>query len=71
LPERDPAEVDAIMRELSEPLAAIVSNAQAGQRMGGASGIDPALIEILSDITEDGKRAGEVLRRLDALIAGQ
>jgi hypothetical protein len=26
------------------------------------------LIEVLSDIAEDGKRAGELLRRLDQLI---
>ena len=61
----------AIILELSEPLAAIVSNAQAGQRMGGASGVDPELMEVLSDIAEDGKRSGELLRRLDALLASQ
>ena len=61
----------AIIQELSEPLAAIVSNAQAGQRMGGASGVDPELMEVLSDIAEDGKRSGELLRRLDALLANQ
>ncbi len=61
----------AIIQELSEPLAAIVSNAQAGQRMGGASGVDPELMEVLSDIAEDGKRSGELLRRLDALLASQ
>ena len=66
----DPSEVAAIIQELSEPLAAIVSNAQAGQRMGGATGVDAELMDVLSDIAEDGKRAGELLRRLDALLMG-
>jgi len=47
LAERDAEEVGAIMRELSEPLAAIVSNAQAGQRMlatGGRSWTDRSAV---------------------------
>jgi len=32
--------------------------------------VDPELIELLSDIAGDGKRAGEVLRRLSELIDG-
>ncbi len=71
MPKQVSSEVVAIIQELSEPLAAIVSNAQAGQRMGGASGVDPELMEVLSDIAEDGKRSGELLRRLDALLANQ
>ena len=66
----DFGEVTAIIRELSDPLAAIVSNAQAGQRMGGAVGDDAELTEILYDIAEDGRRAGELLRRLDVLFTG-
>ena len=58
-----------ILQELSEPLAAILSNAQAGQRMLTA-GVDAELIEVLSDIAEDGKRAGELLGRLNELIEG-
>ncbi len=58
-----------ILQELSEPLAAIVSNAQAGQRMPTAEA-DAELIDVLSDIAEDGKRAGELLRRLNELIEG-
>ena len=57
----------AIFQELSAPLAAIVSNAQAGQRML-PPGVDTELIELLSDIAEDGKRAGELLRRLNELL---
>ncbi len=67
--QRDPSEVTAILQELSEPLAAIVSNAQAGQRMLTAE-VDAELIEVLSDIAEDGKRAGRLLRRLIELLEG-
>ena len=67
--QRDPSEVNTILQELSEPLAAILSNAQAGQRMLTA-GVDAELIEVLSDIAEDGKRAGELLGRLNELIEG-
>ena len=56
-----------IVQELSEPLAAMLSNAQAGQRMLTA-GSDAELTEVLSDIAEDGKRAGDLLRRLDELL---
>ena len=58
-----------LLQELSEPLAAIVCNAQAGERMLPPE-VDPELIELLSDIAGDGKRAGEVLRRLSELIDG-
>ncbi len=67
--QRDPSEVTKILLELSEPLAAIVSNAQAGQRMLTAEA-DAELIEVLSDIAEDGKRAGELLGLLNELIEG-
>ncbi len=66
---RDSREVTTILQELSEPLAAILSNAQAGQRMLPAE-IDPALTEVLSDIAEDGKRAGDLLGRLHELLEG-
>ena len=66
--QRDPSEVITLLQELSEPLAAIVSNAQAGQRM--TTGDDAELVEALSDIAEDGKRAGELLRRLNELLEG-
>ena len=62
----NPSEVTSILQELSEPLAAIVSNAQAGQRMFTEG--DAELIEVLSDIAEDGKRAGGLLGRLNELL---
>ena len=65
--QRDPSDVTAILQALSAPLAAIVSNAQAGQRIL-PPGVDTELIELLSDIAEDGKRAGELLRRLNELL---
>jgi transposase len=70
LTQPDSDEVAWIIQELGEPLAAIVTNAQAGLRSGGASGLDPELVEVLSDMAEDGKRAGELLRRLEALLTG-
>ncbi len=66
---RDPSKVTTILQELSEPLAAILSNAQAGHRMLTA-GVDVELIEVLSDIAEDGKRAGDLLGRLNGLLEG-
>ena len=69
MPQRDPSEVTTVLQELSEPLAAIVSNAQAGRRML-PPGVDAELTEVLSDIAGDGKRAGELLRRLTELLEG-
>ena len=68
LPQTDPSDTASIIREVSEPLAAIVGNAQAGQRMGRAAGVDAELLELLSDIARDGKRAGELMERLEALL---
>ena len=56
-----------LLKEMSGPLAAIVSNAQAGQRMLTAD-VDAELMEVLFDIAEDGKRGGELLRRLNDLL---
>ena len=69
MPKLDPSEVAAIIQELSEPLAAIVSNAQAGPRIADASGFACMIMEVLSDIVEDGKRAGELVRSLDASLS--
>ena len=65
----DPSEVSKILQDLSEALAAIVSNAQAGERML-PTGVDPELTGVLSDIAEDGKRAGELLKRISVLLDG-
>lgn len=62
-------EIAAILRALSAPLSAIVINAQAAQRIGDASGDMNELVDVLSDIAEDGRKAGELLRRLDAALA--
>ncbi len=67
--QQDPSEAATLLQKLSEPLAAIVSNAQAGERML-PSGVEAELIELLSDIAGDGKRAGELLKRLEELLDG-
>jgi C4-dicarboxylate-specific signal transduction histidine kinase len=60
----------AIAHELNQPLTAILSNAQAAQRFlaqGKAS--DAEMREILSDIVSEDQRAGEIIRRLRALLS--
>jgi C4-dicarboxylate-specific signal transduction histidine kinase len=55
--------------EVNQPLAAIVSNAQAAQRfLSGPECDRDELREILSDIASDGARAGEVIRRMRTLV---
>jgi PAS domain S-box-containing protein len=59
----------SLAHEINQPLTAILSNAQAARRMlaGGAS--DPVEIrDIIEDIINDDKRAGEVIRRLRAMV---
>ncbi len=59
----------ALAHEVNQPLAAILSNAQAAQRFLNSRTPDLAEIrEIVSDIAADGARAGEVLRRMRTLI---
>jgi PAS domain S-box-containing protein len=59
----------ALAHELNQPLTAILSNAQAAQRFLAH---DPASLtevhEILKDIVDEDKRAGDVIRRLRALL---
>ncbi len=59
----------SLAHELNQPLTAILSNAQAAQRFlsGKPSDIEEVR-EILHDIVEDNKRAGEVIRQLRALV---
>src|SRR5439155_25281330 len=59
----------SLAHELNQPLTAILSNAQAAQRFlsGKPSDIEEVR-EILHDIVEDNKRAGEVIRRMRALV---
>ena len=59
----------SLAHELNQPLAAILSNAQAALRFLAG---DPADLDevrnILKDIVEDDARAGEVIKRLRALL---
>ena len=59
----------AVAHELNQPLTAILSNAQAAQRMLSRPSVD--LIELkntIRDIIDDDSRAGEVIRHLRALL---
>ncbi|SEK40863.1 His Kinase A (phospho-acceptor) domain-containing protein [Stigmatella aurantiaca] len=59
----------SLAHELNQPLAAILSNAQAARRLLNAT---PAALdevrEALGDIISDDKRAGEVIQRMRALL---
>ena len=59
----------AFAHELNQPLAAIMANARAGQRLMGRKPPDiTEVTNILEDIVADDRRAGEVIRRLQALL---
>ncbi|MGA2496552.1 MAG: ATP-binding protein, partial [Tepidisphaeraceae bacterium] len=59
----------SLAHELNQPLAAILSNAQAAQRFLARGDSDPEEIEdILRDIVNDDKRAGEIIQRLRLLL---
>jgi PAS domain S-box-containing protein len=59
----------ALAHELNQPLTAILSNAQAAQRLLARPPADPVMLgEILDDIVTDDLRAGEVITRLRALL---
>jgi two-component system sensor kinase FixL len=58
--------VSSLAHEISQPLTAILSYAQAAQRM--LAGRDPELQKILSYIIHDNQRAAEVIRRLRSLL---
>ncbi len=59
----------ALAHELNQPLTAILSNAQAAQRLLARDPSDIAEVrDILNDIVEADRRAGEVIRRLRALL---
>src|SRR5262249_14914254 len=59
----------SIANELSLPLSAILTNAQAAQRiLSNDRGDLVELREILNDIVSEDKRAGEVIRRLRLLL---
>ncbi|MGH7301382.1 MAG: sensor histidine kinase, partial [Candidatus Rokuibacteriota bacterium] len=59
----------SLAHELNQPLTAILSNAQAAERILDSDTADLAEIrEILGDIVEDDKRAGEVIHRLRGFL---
>ena len=59
----------SLAHELNLPLTAILSNAQAAQRLLAHGDADLAEVcEILNDIVSEDKRAGEVIRRLRLLL---
>lgn len=59
----------SLAHELNQPLAAILSNAQAAQRILSNDPTDTKdLQEILADIVDDDRRAGEVIRRMRSLL---
>jgi PAS domain S-box-containing protein len=59
----------SLAHELNQPLAAILSNAQAAQRFlkDGRAGLDE-MREILNDIVVQDRRAGEVIVRMRAML---
>jgi len=62
----------AVAHELNQPLTAILSNAQAGQRLISRNAASTDEIQsILEDIIEDDRRAGAVLTRLRNLIRNE
>lgn len=62
----------ALAHEINQPLAAILSNAQAGLRLLDRGNVDlDDFRELLRDIVQDDKRAGEVIRRLRTMLKKQ
>lgn len=59
----------SLAHELNQPLAAILSNAQAARWLLGATPVDLAQLgDIVDDIIRDDKRAGEVIHRLRTML---
>jgi PAS domain S-box-containing protein len=59
----------SLAHELNQPLTAILTNAQAGQRFMAARPPEPEEVrEILNDIAEEGRRAAEVIVRVRAML---
>ncbi|QSQ19431.1 nodulation protein V [Pyxidicoccus parkwayensis] len=59
----------SLAHELNQPLAAILSNAQAARRLLNATPAElDEVREALGDIISDDKRAGEVIHRMRALL---
>jgi two-component system, LuxR family, sensor kinase FixL len=63
------AMASSLAHELVQPLTAILTNTQVARRLMAHKPVDyPEISEILDDIVEDDKRAGEVIRRLRSLM---
>jgi two-component system sensor kinase FixL len=60
----------SLAHELNQPLTAILSNVQAAQRFMASGSPDclAELREILADVVQETNRAGEVIRRMRALV---
>jgi PAS domain S-box-containing protein len=59
----------ALAHELNQPLAAVLSNAQAAQRLLGSDALEPEeLGEILDDIVCDDRRASAVISRIRSMV---
>jgi two-component system sensor kinase FixL len=59
----------SLAHELNQPLTAILSNAQAAQLFLAKGAADPdELPQILRDIVQESKRAGEIIKRLRVLL---
>ncbi|MBM42698.1 MAG: hypothetical protein CL483_12320 [Acidobacteria bacterium] len=59
----------ALAHELNQPLAAMLSNAQAALRMLDSGSPEPSLlVEVLRDIVADDRRASAIIQRLRALM---
>lgn len=61
---------EGLAHELNQPLAAILTNAQAAKRFIASGGIEPdELRDILDDIVRADKRAGGVIHHLRAMVS--
>jgi PAS domain S-box-containing protein len=59
----------SLAHELNQPLTAIVSNAQAAQRyMEKKNGDSTEVRDILKDVVQEGRRAGEIITRMRAML---
>lgn len=59
----------SLAHELNQPLASVVSNAEAAQRlMKNLPASDEEMREALQDIQEEGQRAGEIIARIRAMV---
>ena len=61
--------VASIAHEINQPLTAIIANAKSLLRRIAAGSLDPQeLGDVVQDIADDGKRAGDVIQRIRGLV---